>query len=202
MRIIAIRHAETQWNIERILQGRLDSPVTENGFRQINSLLSAIKDFPISKVISSSSGRACTTGQVLADYFGCGMEINENLCEQNFGILEGLPFEQADYHYPDITSRLFAGDPTVTIPEGESTIEVAQRAISYIQNLATSNSNDTVCLVTHGRTLQSLLWQLKGGNLQEETTRYSHQNCSYSVIDVKNERIHVVRWGVATHLLK
>ncbi|PHM54503.1 histidine phosphatase family protein [Xenorhabdus sp. KK7.4] len=202
MRIIAIRHAETQWNIERILQGRLDSPVTENGFRQINSLLSAIKDFPISKVISSSSGRACTTGQVLADYFGCGMEINENLCEQNFGILEGLPFEQADYHYPDITSRLFAGDPTVTIPEGESTIEVAQRAISYIQSLATNNSNDTVCLVTHGRTLQYLLWQLKGGNLQEKTTLYSHQNCSYSVIEVKNERIHVVRWGVATHLLK
>ncbi|PHM36430.1 histidine phosphatase family protein [Xenorhabdus innexi] len=202
MRIIAIRHAETQWNIERTLQGRLDSPVTEKGFRQINSLLTAIKDFPISKIVSSPSGRAITTGQVLAEYFRCQLEINENLYEQNFGVLEGLSFEQAEYHYPDVTSRVFAGDPTITIPEGESAIEVAQRAVSYIQNLAKNSSNDTVCLITHGRTLQSILWQIKGANLQEATTQYNHPNCSYSVIDAKNEQIRVVRWGIATHLLE
>ncbi|MDX7998913.1 histidine phosphatase family protein [Xenorhabdus sp. Reich] len=50
MRIIAVRHAETQWNIDGIIQGRLDSPVTEKGFRQIDSLLAAIKNFPIRKV--------------------------------------------------------------------------------------------------------------------------------------------------------
>ncbi|MDC9622087.1 histidine phosphatase family protein [Xenorhabdus sp. XENO-7] len=200
MRIIAVRHAETQWNLDRIIQGHLDSPVTEKGFRQIASLLKEIKNFPITRVISSPAGRACTTAQILATHFGCQLETDENLHEQNFGLLEGLSFEQAQNCYPAITSRLFTGEPTIAAPEGESAIQVVQRIMAYLQRLAVNNHDKTLCLVTHGLTLQALIWILKGGKLQEETRQYAHQNCSYSVIDITEEYIEVVNWGIATHL--
>ncbi|AOM39807.1 histidine phosphatase family protein [Xenorhabdus hominickii] len=206
MHIIAIRHAETQWNINRIVQGKLDSPITDRGFRQIDSLLAAIKNYPISRIISSPAGRACTTAQILAEHFGCELEINENLREQNLGLLEGLSFEQAQYIYPDISSRVLAGEPTIAAPEGESAIEVAQRILAYLQFLTTkllvtNSHNETLCCVTHGFALQALIWKLKGGDLDTETTKYAHRNCSYSLIDIEGKQIEVVNWGIATHLL-
>ncbi|OTA16221.1 phosphoglycerate mutase [Xenorhabdus vietnamensis] len=99
----------------------------------------------------------------------------------------------------------------IAAPEGESANDVAQRMLSYLQFLATNDlstsscsikSHDKMlCLVTHGFALQSLIWQLKGGHLHEETKKYAHLNCSYSVIDIKDKNIEVVNWGVATHLL-
>ncbi|MBC8945416.1 histidine phosphatase family protein [Xenorhabdus indica] len=81
-------------------------------------------------------------------------------------------------------------------------MEVAQGAISYIQSLVTNNSDKMVYLFTHDRTLQSLIWQLKGGNLREDTTQYHRQNYSYSMIDITKKHTNVVNWGIATQLAR
>ncbi|MEX0447123.1 histidine phosphatase family protein [Xenorhabdus sp. SGI246] len=90
-------------------------------------------------------------------------------------------------------------NPTIVIPEGESAIEVAQRDISYMQSLVMNSRDKIVCLITHDRIQQSLIWQLKEDNLREDTTQYHRQNCSYSVFDITKKHISVVYWGVATH---
>ena len=36
-KIMVVRHGETEWNIEDRCQGHKDSPLTENGIKQLNN---------------------------------------------------------------------------------------------------------------------------------------------------------------------
>ncbi|TQI78157.1 putative phosphoglycerate mutase [Serratia fonticola] len=199
MRFIVIRHAESQWNREGIIQGQLDSPVTHHGQRQIAALMVALKDTPFSQIFSSPSGRAMTTAQALATLNQCTVSSDARLHERHFGCLQGLPYHQAMRSHRELTSRIFAGEPTASAPEGESAHDVAQRMSAFFLSFPPS-LRGTFGVVTHGHALQALIWQLQGGDWMDDTSRYDHPNCSYSVIEVGNGRLQLQNWGVATHL--
>ncbi|MFS7163112.1 histidine phosphatase family protein [Serratia proteamaculans] len=201
MRFIVLRHAESQWNREGIIQGRRDSPLTPAGHRQITALWLALQAMPISWVISSPAGRACATAQILAAQFNCPCRTDERLQEQSFGMLEGLSHAQALRDYPDAARRIFSGESEAWAPGGESTPEVAWRMASCLLSLSADHHNQTCCLVTHGHALQALIWKLKGEYPQDDLRQYSHHNCGYAIIDVNDGSFELVTWGVATRLL-
>ncbi|WP_431224260.1 histidine phosphatase family protein [Serratia sp. L9] len=161
MRFIVIRHAESQWNREGIIQGQLDSPVTPQGHRQIAALMVALKEMPFSQIFSSPSGRAMTTAQALASQGQCALSSDVRLHEQHFGCLQGQPYHQAMRSHPDIIPRIFAGEPAASAPEGESAFDVAQRLSAFFLSFP-SSLRGTFGVVTHGHALQALIWQLKG----------------------------------------
>ena len=37
MKVYLLRHGETEWNVQRRVQGALDSPLTENGIQQVKN---------------------------------------------------------------------------------------------------------------------------------------------------------------------
>lgn len=199
MRFIVIRHAESQWNREGIIQGQLDSPVTQQGHRQIAALMVALKETSFSQIFSSPSGRAMTTAQALASQGQCALSSDVRLHEQHFGCLQGQPYHQAMRSHPDIIPRIFAGEPAASAPEGESAFDVAQRLSAFFLSFP-SSLRGTFGVVTHGHALQALIWQLKGGDWMDDTSRYDHPNCGYSVLELGNGRLQLQSWGVATHL--
>src|SRR5207247_1666190 len=66
MRLLLIRHAESQGNFERRLQGRREFPLTERGLAQAQALAERLVSLPLSAVYSSPVGRAIQTAEVLA----------------------------------------------------------------------------------------------------------------------------------------
>jgi probable phosphoglycerate mutase len=199
MRFIVVRHAESQWNQEGIIQGQLDSPVTANGHRQIAALMAVLKNTPVTQVISSPSGRAMTTAQSLAAHCRCSLSSDPRLYEQHFGDLQGLPYHQVMNNEFDEPSRALSGDPTTVLPGGESVTEVVERMLSFFDSFSNAESG-TLAVVTHAHALQALIWQLQGANQREDTSRYHHLSCSYSVIEVGHQGLQLQTWGVATHL--
>ncbi|AHG22782.1 alpha-ribazole phosphatase [Chania multitudinisentens RB-25] len=199
MRFIVIRHAESEWNREGIIQGQFDSPVTPQGHRQIAALMAALKETPFTKFFSSPSGRAMTTAQALATHCQCEVSSDIRLYEQHFGCLQGQPYHQAMRNHHDTFSRLFAGEPAASAPEGESAMEVAQRMSAFFLGFPPT-LRGTFGVVTHGHALQALIWQLKGGDGMEDTSKYGHPSCGYSVIEADNGRLQLQSWGIATHL--
>lgn len=84
MKLILVRHAETEWNLEGIIQGHSDSPLTCRGLRETSVLLAAFSasEYQIERVYASPLGRAWQMGQSLAEHFHCSLTAEPALKEQ------------------------------------------------------------------------------------------------------------------------
>ena len=63
--IYLTRHGQTLWNIEKRLQGRDNSPLTEEGIERAAELRDRIKDIHIDIIYSSPIERALTTANII-----------------------------------------------------------------------------------------------------------------------------------------
>ncbi|MDT3410989.1 histidine phosphatase family protein [Kosakonia cowanii] len=197
MKVILVRHAQTQWNRAGMIQGQQDSPVTERGERETAALLAALKDegYAAESVFSSPLARARSMGEQLAALFQAPLVIDAALMEQSFGGYEGLSTQKLQAE----ADALFAHDAAFCPPGGESLAQAVQRMLAFLQLQHTRAAHKTLCVVCHGHVTQGLLALLKEGSL-ENFARYAQPNASYAVLEMAEEKCAVLRWGVATHL--
>ena len=66
MRLLLIRHAESQGNFEHRLQGRREFPLTAKGTQQAEALASRLAPEPLATIYSSPIGRALQTAEIIA----------------------------------------------------------------------------------------------------------------------------------------
>ncbi|MBJ9340808.1 histidine phosphatase family protein [Citrobacter freundii] len=202
MKLILVRHAETEWNLEGIIQGHSDSSLTCRGLRETSVLLAAFSasEYQIERVYASPLGRAWQMGQSLAEHFCCSLTAEPALKEQAFGQFEGMPLELLRQKHPNDANALFRLDAEYCPPGGESLAHASQRVMRFLQNLEdTSSHQQTICIVSHGHVSQGTLAILKEGTVNS-FPRYAHPNASYSVIDLINGKCIGLKWGIATHL--
>ena len=197
MKVILVRHAQTQWNRAGMIQGQQDSPVTERGERETTALLAALKyeGYSAECVFSSPLARARSMGEQLAALFQAPLVIDAALMEQSFGRYEGLSTQKLQAE----ADALFAHDAAFCPPGGESLAQAVQRMLAFLQRQHTRAAHKTLCVVCHGHVTQGLLALLKEGSL-ENFARYVQPNASYAVLEMAEEKCEVLRWGVATHL--
>lgn len=197
MKVILVRHAQTQWNRAGMIQGQQDSPVTDRGGRETAALLAALKDegYVAESVFSSPLARARSMGEQLAALFQAPLVIDAALMEQSFGGYEGLSTQDLRAE----ADALFAHDAAFCPPGGESLVQAVQRMLAFLQLQHTRAAHKTLCVICHGHVTQGLLALLKEGKL-ENFARYAQPNASYAVLEMAEEKCAVLRWGVATHL--
>ena len=201
VRFIVVRHAESVWNQQGILQGQLESPTSARGLRQIDALLGALKDYTFSAVISSPSQRALTTARAIAQHHSAPLHLDSRLHEQHLGRFQALTATQITQHDPVSGAALLAGDVAAVPPGGESVLDAANRLHQALLGWEARNGT-CVCVVTHGNTLAGLLWLLHGADFQQPFTRYSPPNCSFSLLYRQDHTLRTETWGQATHLLR
>jgi len=198
VRFIVVRHGESEWNQQGILQGQLESPTSARGLRQIDALLGALAGYTFRAVISSPSQRALTTAQAIAQTHSATLYLDPRLHEQHLGDFQSLTTAQILERDPAIGDALFSGDVAVVPPGGESVLETANR---LHQALLEWDAEGDTCVITHGNTLAGLLWLLDGADFREPFTRYSPYNCSFSTLVRQGQTLEIENWGLATHLL-
>ncbi|WP_159282683.1 histidine phosphatase family protein [Rahnella variigena] len=203
MKVIFVRHAETEWNQHGVIQGHKDSPLTARGTLETSALLTALKDaaYPVECVFTSPLGRAWQMGQALAGHFQCPLVIEEALKEQSFGQYEGMVKAHLACEHPSQFLALFSRNAAFCPPGGESLASASQRIISFLHEKMATTTHQTFCVVTHGHVMQGMLALLKEGNI-DHFNRYAQPNASYSVLEAGGGGGITLRWGIATHLLK
>lgn len=203
MKVILVRHAETDWNVKRIIQGHRDSLLTARGLRETSALLAAlaIHNYQVEYVYTSPFNRALHMGRSLSNHFLCPLMIEPALKEQSFGQFEGLSLELVMKHHPKEANELFNLNPDFKPIGGESLAEASQRIIHFIYHLEKTSHHETICVVSHGRIIQGLVTLLKEKNLNN-FPKYTQPNASYTLFDLVNGECVSLRWGVASHLLR
>lgn len=98
MKIYIVRHGETDWNNQLIIQGCIDNPLNSTGIQQAHDACKLVAQVSPTKIISSSLSRARQTAEIFAteNNWSLPIETNDNFIERNFGDAEG---EHVDYFY-------------------------------------------------------------------------------------------------------
>ena len=154
--LLAIRHGETELNVAKRYQGHSDSPLTENGRKQVSSLGRRMEKMKFDTLISSDLGRTQETAAIIAEYTGHSIKTDSRLRERHYGVLEGLTISDIRAGHSEVLERLDANDPDYVIPEGESHRQHYQRNVAVFEELQSGISDGRVALVVHGGVLDSL----------------------------------------------
>ena len=100
MRLIAIRHGETEWNTQDREMGQLDSPLTSRGVRQAHAIAHRLSRVPFGALYSSDLGRAVATAGVIGERCGKQVRIAPGLRERHMGIFQGLTVAEMRERFP------------------------------------------------------------------------------------------------------
>ena len=167
MRLILVRHAESQHNIQGIMAGELTCPgLTEQGFTQAQWLaerLQTTKELKAcTKFFASSVLRAQQTAQVLLKALPlCNIETDADLCELKLGQADGLT--KAQYRAKYGKFDMYAEPNRPFAPDGESWNAFNQRVQNTLTTLAKAHPDQTVVAVTHAGFIVIAMLHLFGG---------------------------------------
>ncbi len=134
-----LRHGETQWNKDKIVQGQLDSQLNERGLAQAALAGDILKNEPIERIISSPLSRTRHTAEAVGAHHDLEITYDDNLKECHLGDHQGEP------HGPWIPGY-WAGE--YAPPNGESFAQFHARVWQAMQNAVSLGPNTLI--VAHG----------------------------------------------------
>ena len=157
MKLILVRHGETRWNEgKRIQGGDSDIELNETGLEQARRLAAFLQSEPIATILCSPLQRAVSTAGIIANQHQLPIEIDERLRELKVGDLEGMSYSSLTTTFSQFLMQWWQDGGAVKLPNGESIVELQQRAWSAIENLlekqkapAAENRDTTAVVVSH-----------------------------------------------------
>jgi broad specificity phosphatase PhoE len=153
-----LRHAETEWNREKRIQGQQDAPLTSNGRRQAQRWGLALARYELDHMITSDLGRARLTGTLINLNLDLPHSEEPRLREQDWGRWAGLNFRDLS-KVNGLKAQARMGWHFRPL-EGESRLEVFERSRQALVDAARRLKGKRVLVVTHGGVIKSLLYRL------------------------------------------
>lgn len=191
LKLYFVRHGETHFNVEKRLQGFCDSPLTDKGIKQAQSVGLGLSDIEFKAVYASESQRVVDTARYAIGHRNIPIMTDPRLKEMNFGVLETMLQTEILAQYGNILETLFSlNDLNMSAPEGESYLQLFSRTSSAIEDIIHKHKNEggNVLVFSHGVTIGNYLMQLA------KMSRYPlHENCSVTVIKYLNGEFYVDR---------
>jgi len=176
-RICFIRHGETDWNVEKRIQGQIDIPLNETGRAQALAMAFSAAHHNFDAIYSSDLMRARNTANMLAARRGLDVKILPPLRERHFGIFQGLTAAEGKVSQPEAHARYLARDPDYDFETGESMASLAKRVEAAVQEMTQHHAGHTIAAVTHGGVLD-ILYRKATGKPLHKPRDFNIPNCA------------------------
>jgi len=164
-KLILIRHGETEWSYQKRYCGLTDIDLNEIGRRQARKLLKRLSREKIHKVYSSDMKRTLQFAKMV--FKDTPVEQLLHLREINFGIFEGLTYQDVMAKYPQVYRKWLENPLDIIIPQGESLNSLAGRVRKALRRILSQDSNKTVAVFTHGGPIRVILCDILKVDLKE-----------------------------------
>jgi broad specificity phosphatase PhoE len=202
VKLILVRHGETDYNRGGLALGRKDVPLNDLGLRQAAALEFALAGERIAAVYSSPLGRALETARRIATPHDLAVAVEERLIEMDIGDLEGHTFAEIGKRHPDLYQNWGGPNgPTYVMPGSEETLARVQvRALAALSDIIERHREDEgVVVVSHNFVILASLAGLLRIELAE-FRRLRHAVAAISSVDVNGERAQVITLNDTCHL--
>ncbi len=154
-RLLLIRHGETVLGAQNRYAGRLDTPLTANGRKQVLDLRPVFDQHSIDRIYSSDLERCRETTRLLAP--DREVVYSASLRELAFGKWEGRTCEEINREQGELYRRWMCDPLQVSPPDGESLVELSRRVTRFVGEIARDAPSSTIALITHGGPIRVLL---------------------------------------------
>ena len=154
MRILVVRHGESEADILHVHEGRADFHLTEKGHRQAELMAEYVGNhYRIDKIYASTLHRAVETATHLSEKIGVPIIPDDNLMEFNNGLLAGLSWAEANEKYPKVENLPI----DQSVYGQESRVQFRNRAETAFKRIIDENDSDaTIAIVSHGGMINQL----------------------------------------------
>ena len=198
--IILIRHGETEWNSQKRMQGHSNSDLSAVGRGQIHALGEWMKNVSFDHIYSSDSKRARQTADAINQYSGHTLQFDQRIREKNLGVFEGLTSAEARERHPEVYRLFKTAGVNYVIDEGESTQQLLDRALEFIEEIRIRHSEERVVMVTHGGVVSVLMKHTLGLSIDAPTRFMINNTGIFSLIWKENWLVN--QMGGVSHLEK
>lgn len=175
LRLLLVRHGETEWNRAGRFQGTKDIPLNDQGREQGKLAAEFLKDVSLDFAITSPMLRPKETAEIILNcHSGITLETRDDLVEIGHGLWEGKLESEIEAEFPGLLEQWQKAPETVQMPEGENLNQVWTRAIACWQEIVKTKSG-TGIVVAHDAINKVIIcavlglspanfWNIKQGN--------------------------------------
>ncbi len=203
LRLLLVRHGETDWNRQGKFQGQIDVPLNDNGRLQGKQAAHFLQDVHIDFAVSSSMLRPKETAElILAHHPEVSLAVEDQLREISHGKWEGCLETEIESLYPGELQRWQSTPAEVQMPEGENLQQVWDRAIAAWNAIVEAHlgTGKVGLVVAHDAVNKVILCHLAGLG-PEQIWSFKQGNGAVSVIDFTTAgKPTLAAMNITTHL--
>ena len=202
VRITAVRHGETAWNVDTRIQGQLDIALNERGQWQAHQVGIALSESGIDHIYTSDLQRAHSTAKAIAAHAGIDpktIALHAGLRERAFGSFEGQTYAEIEAKWPEESKRWRQRDPHWAPPGGETPLQTHDRVAQALSEIAAQHTGQHIVLVAHGGVLD-MLYRLSTQQSVDAPRTWDLGNCTINRLLWTPESLTLVGWADASHL--
>ncbi len=181
-RILLVRHGVTDLHTGDRFLGRTDVPLGDTGKKQAEQLRDRLAAEKMDAIYTSTLSRARATAEIIAAGRRVKVTPCEELCECDFGDVEGLTFEEIKQKYPELAEELIQRK-TGAFPGGETLEQLNERVQTFLKRLGRHKLKDTILIVAHGGPLRLIICNLLGLGM-EHWVQFMLYHASLSIVKI------------------
>jgi len=178
VRLLLIRHGQSEGNASGVVQGRLDFGLSTLGREQAEVTAARLAAERVERVIASPLRRAMETADPIARALGLDVEPVDGLLEYDIGAISGLTGPQIRERYPDVVAAYARGErPGFPGEEGRDIFFARVREVLESRNA----SGQAIAAIAHGGVIGGLCYAAVGLDYSRSGV-FQAANCSITEI--------------------
>ncbi|MDE3095706.1 MAG: histidine phosphatase family protein [Chloroflexota bacterium] len=199
MRLVLVRHGETEHNRGQLTLGRADVPLNARGRRQADAVAASFAAAPVA-IYTSPLGRAADTAGRIGAATGVAVTVEPALIEMDVGEMEHLTGAQLRERYPDfLRAWLSPACAGARMPGGETLAEVQDRAWAAVARMRAAHPDGAVVAVSHNFVILAIVCRALGLPLAH-FRRLRQSLAAKTTIEVREGACTLLQLNDAAHL--
>ena len=200
VRLVLVRHGETDWNMVRRIQGQLDEPLNAVGVQQAKAAAARFAPGMVDAIHCSDLLRASQTAAEIGAVTGVPVVPETVWRERHFGRFQGWVYADIQRDDPKTYRRIEARDPDLDLQGGESLMQVRARIEAALAGLVQRYRGRRVVVVSHGGVLDAI-YRLVTGKPVSEPRDFPIHNACICQLRWQAGRWEILQWADIAHLV-
>lgn len=200
--IYIVRHGETEYNKQGIIQGqRVDTSLNNTGRQQATAFYNHYKSVNFDVVITSALQRTHQTMQHFIEKEAINWIQYPEINEMDWGVHEGKSSSpEMREEYKMITQAWNSGDYDIGVQGGETAAQLGSRLSSFIDQLVL-REEEKILICSHGRAMRALICLMKETPLKM-MGEYHHSNTGLYKATYQDKQFTFLLENDLSHLSK